>query len=170
MVSRKKPFDIVDATKELKAGTWSFFLDLKSWKAFRDTYGLTWHSVPFTPANKTKVPKVRGIYVFSVELGNHNLPPHGYVMYAGVSGLKGKSHLYTRYGQYLNEHKRRKARPSVVLMLQNWKEGLTFSYAQITDRRVSLKKLETLFLNAVQPPINLMDFSAEITKVRKVRF
>lgn len=163
-------FDLVSAAKQHKAELWDFYLNLPSWKQFQLSHPLKWESVPFSEPNKALVPKVRGLYVFSMTLPDHNLPPHGYMMYAGISGHTGKSHLRIRYGQYLKEPKSSRARPSVSMLMANWKDALTFNFASVPDETVNLKTIETAFLDAVRPPMNQQDFSASVSKAKRAAF
>jgi hypothetical protein len=55
-------------------------------------------------------------------------------------------------------------------MLKNWSEDLYFHYVELPDRRVDLARIERALLNAIIPPINKRDISAEITAVRAATF
>jgi|TARA_R100000455_G_C6269889_1_gene125583 hypothetical protein len=164
-----KLHDLVKKTKAHKADEYSFFLDLQSWRKFNTRYKLKWEKMQFLPTNQKHIPKERGVYAFSVALASSNLPDHGYIMYVGITGLTEKSGLFSRFGQYIREA-RGSGRPRVVYMLQNWSGTLVFNFARVTDKRVSLQKLESALLDSLRPPINILDFSADITAVRKATF
>lgn len=170
MATAMKPHDLVRATKQFKGNLYGLSLDMESWRAFKNAHPLTWSKTPFHQANKAHVPKERGIYVFSLEVTDCNLPDHSYILYVGIAGLKPDANLHKRFGQYLLEPKKKKGRPKVIFMLENWKDSLVFNFAHVQDKRVSLKKLEQAFLDAVLPPINVTDFSGEIVRIRKAAF
>ena len=162
--------DIVNFTKKYKGDLYEFFLDLKRWRKFKTRHNLTWQKLSFGEATRAFVPKERGIYAFTVELAPSKLPMHGYILYMGITGDTSGANLYKRYAQYLRQMKNKDGRPRVSMFLENWADDLFFNFVPLPNPRVDLAKLERDFLNAVIPPINIKDFSAEITAVRAAAF
>lgn len=164
------PYDIVDFTDKYKSQFFEFYLDPDGWRKFSARYGMTWNKIRFNAGNKKLIPKIRGIYTFTVEHTPSKFPSHGYVLYAGISGDTSKANLQLRYDQYLQYQKTGKGRPAVVYMLRKWPEDLFFSYCALPDRRISLASLETRFLGSLNPPINKKDFPGKISQARKAKF
>jgi len=165
-----KSFDLVNATKRYKGELHEFFLDFSGWRKFKSKHRLDWQKLQFTRANKRIVPPVRGIYAFTIELTPSKLPTHGYILYIGLAGDASASNLKVRYGQYLQDQEKDKGRPKVLFMLKNWAGDLQFNFVPLPDTKVDLAKLESGLLNAIRPPINILDFSSQITAVRKAAF
>jgi hypothetical protein len=152
---------------KLKIFEKSFTLSPQQLRKFVTTAKVDWKKVKFTQGNNRFIPPARGIYAFVVEHNISQLPPHGYVMYVGITGDTGSSHnLRRRYGNYLRDRRVDK-RPGVHYMLNNWAPSLYFHYAVIADKRYSLSRLETEMADALIPPFNTQDFSAEIRKAKK---
>lgn len=152
---------------KLKVFEKTFTLSPQQLRKFATTAKLDWKKVKFTPGNNRFIPPDRGIYAFVVEHNLSQLPPHGYVMYVGITGDTGSRHnLRRRYGNYLRD-KRINKRAGVHYMLTNWASSLYFHYAVVSDKRYSLSRLETEMTDALIPPYNRQDFSAEIRKAKK---
>lgn len=165
-----KHHDLVDFTKKYKGDLYSFYLDLKSWRQFKTRHNLTWQKLRFGAVGHASVPKERGIYAFTVELAPSKLPLHGYILYVGITGDTSAANLYKRYAQYLRQLKNKDGRPRVFTLLENWTDDLFFNFVPLPNTKVNLAKLEKDLINAVMPPINIKDFSAEITAVRTAAF
>ncbi|OZI16213.1 hypothetical protein CAL19_16060 [Bordetella genomosp. 7] len=157
-------------TKKYKGDLYEFFLDLKRWRKFKTRHNLKWQKLRFGDASHASVPKERGIYAFTVELAPSKLPMHGYILYMGITGDTSSANLYKRYAQYLRQMKNKVGRPRVSMFLENWSDDLFFNFVPLPNPKVDLRKLEDAFLDAVIPPINIKDFSAEITAVRRAAF
>jgi len=165
--SVKHTFDLVEATRRFKAEVESVFMDFTSWKTFKTTYGLAWKRVKFEKANTASVPDARGIYIFTLQVDENELPIHGYIWYMGIAGHDSKHTLRKRYGNYLSDQKAPGwKRPKVRYMLQKWKGDLYFNFVEL-DPGVNLKTIESAFLNAIIPPANLADIDATISMPRK---
>lgn len=158
--------DLVKSTDELIAFGRQFVISPKQLKKFSTLASLVWKKVEFTSANKASIPKSRGVYAFVVEHNDHGLPPHGYVMYVGISGDTSKRTLQVRYGDYLQD-KIRDKRANIHYLLNKWDECLFFHYAEVKDRRVKLSKIEKDMSDALLPPFSKKDFSAKIRKIKK---
>ena len=88
-------------------------------------------------------------------------------MYIGEVGQAAKKRtLRLRYGDYLREQKTKK-RAGVHFMLTCWKSCLDFCYAEVPDKRISLKKLEKSLNDAMFPPYSTKDFTANIRDAKK---
>lgn len=152
--------------KELKRYGVQFTISPKQLRKFSASATLNWNKVKFTQKNNHLIPANRGIYAFVVEHNGSNLPYHGYIMYIGISGDSGNSNLRNRYRNYLDEMKKKK-RSSIYYMLNNWGPCLFFHYAEVSDKRVSLHKLEMSMSDALIPPYSTNDFSAEIREGKR---
>jgi hypothetical protein len=165
-----KHHDLVDFTKKYKGNLHEFFLDMKSWKKFKTRFRLDWQKARFEQANLAVIPKERGIYAFTIELASAKLPPHGYILYVGITGDDSDANLYKRYSQYLLNLKNEDGRPAVVYMMKNWSGDLFFNFVPLPNKSVNLEKIESAFINSVMPPINKRDFSAEIRAAKAATF
>lgn len=161
--------DFARSVRELKSHKLEFCLRPASWRSFRVPPVLRWKEVKFEPASRTLIPQSRGVYAFIAQPEGPGLPPHGYLMYVGITGDATSRTLRTRYGDYLVEQKVLK-RANIHFMLKNWAGHLRFSFAPVLDRRYSLRSLEKKLCDALIPPFNSNDFSAELRpKVRAMR-
>jgi hypothetical protein len=161
--------DIVDSTKRYKAELHGFFMDTKSWHGFKTRYTLRWNKVRFGGGDP--IPRQPGIYAFTVEVSPSKLPTHGYILYIGITGDgDSKATLKSRYQQYVREQADDDGRPRVRFMLNNWDGDLWFNFATFRTRSVDLGRLERDMLNAVQPPVNQSDFTAEFAVPRRAAF
>jgi len=150
----------------LKVYSENFTLSPKQLRGFGTTAKLEWKKVKFTAGNRSSVPADRGIYAFVVEDNRSQLPPHGYVMYVGITGDTGGHNLRKRYGDYLRDKVDEK-RVGINFMLNNWGPSLYFHYAVLSDKRYRLAILEAQMNDALIPPYSFKDFSAEIRKAKK---
>jgi hypothetical protein len=129
------------------------------------THPLSWKFVRFEDANKDSVPDERGVYAFVVKHDNGYFPPHGYIMYIGITGAGGSSRtLRARYGDYMRERVRNK-RPAVHMMLNAYKDDLLFFFVPLADEDLNLEEIEKALNDALVPPVSKMDFSAEMRAV-----
>lgn len=161
------PKDLIRRVNEdFKPYQQNFFLIPKQLGGFSSRTSLDWQKVKFDASNRAAVPEGRGIYAFVVEHNDSELPPHGYVMYVGISGDRSEHNLRKRYGDYLREKKIQK-RVRVHYMLNNWSGCLFFHYAVVSDKRVNLHKLEKGVSDALMPPFSTNDFSAKVRQSRR---
>ncbi len=166
-----KHHDLVNLTKKFKGDSHEFFLNLNRWRRFNSVHALAWSKEKFNKSSKGKIPQERGLYIFTVELSTGLLPPHGYIMYAGITGdTSDNRDLRVRYGDYLRQLDKEDGRPAVYYMLKNWSKDLFFNYVALPDKKVDLAALEQSLLQAVIPPVNIRDLGAEVTAVKKAKF
>jgi hypothetical protein len=165
-----KHHDLVNFTKKYKAGLHSFFLDMNSWKKFKTKFKLDWKKTRFDPSGRVAVPQERGIYAFTLELTQTKLPPHGYILYVGITGDNSNATLRGRYGQYLLNLQNEDGRPAVFYMMRNFKDHLFFNFAALPNSTADLAKIEKAFINAVMPPVNKRDFEARIGAAKAAAF
>lgn len=170
MVKPGRFVDLVDNTERYKARLYKFFLDFGKWREFKSPVPLPWQKLPFDIASKTKVPKERGLYVFTLEAPDCPLPQHGYIMYVGHTGNTSAATLRSRFGQYLDDLRRQSGRSRVYYMLERFKGDIFFSFVSISDRAVDLKKIEVSLINSVAPPVNTGDFNIIMSNVRRSLF
>ena len=157
------PLDFIQETDELKTFAIRFVLSPHQWAAFDCPTGLAWRRVKFDRLNPDDVPPVRGIYAFVVEHPDSQFPPHGYVMYIGITRSDGGGTLRKRFSNYIGE-KRGLKRPKLHYMLNKWSSQLYFHYAEMADTGCDILDLERRFCDALLPPFNQNDFSAKIRK------
>ncbi|RWP51058.1 hypothetical protein [Mesorhizobium sp.] len=162
--------DLVSQTKWFKGELQHFFLDLRRWRKFRTRYKLDWQRERFAEASGPKIPDERGIYVFTAELSPGKLPPHGYILYMGITGDISNATLKSRYAQYIRQHKTMNGRPAITYMLANWEEDLFFNFVPLPNKSIDLSHLEKAFLSAVVPPMNKRDIEATITNAKAAAF
>ncbi len=165
-----KHHDLVNFTKKYKSNLHSFFLDMASWKRFKTKFKLVWDKTRFDVAGRAKVPQERGIYAFTVELVPTKLPPHGYILYVGITGDDSNANLQKRYNQYLRNLQNEDGRPAVYYMMKNFKNHLFFNFVALPDKAVDLGKMETAFINSVMPPVNKRDLDASIGAAKAAAF
>jgi hypothetical protein len=130
---------------------------------------LTWDRVPFDSAHQKHVAKQRGVYAFIIRSNFADLPPHGYVMYIGITGITSKTRtLDVRYGEYLKHQKvvKSKKRTGINHMLRIWRDCLHFFYAPLAPG-IDLKQLEIALNDCLIPPFVQNDFSATIKDAKK---
>lgn len=165
------PHDFQSNLGKLQGFQQRFVLNPQSWTSFAPTPPLDWRSVRFMPGSVNQVPEERGIYAFVIQFQDHSvlplaLPPHGYVMYGGITGHVGPSRtLRARFSDYLREQKRGK-RVLISRMLTNWADHLFFHYS-VVGAQVELDKLEHALNDAMMPPAVSNDFSAEVRPLAK---
>lgn len=161
-----KCLDPVATVKEMKASLYSLNLNAARWRKFKSPLALDWKQVQFGKQNAHLVPKTRGVYAFSMVVGDHNLPPHGYVLYVGITGDASQATLKSRFAQYTTALNRTKCRPRVRYMLTEWEGSLVFNYVEVPDAKVGLRPIEVSLLDALLPIVNSRDFSASIQQGR----
>lgn len=169
-VAKGKLNDLIADTDRYKASLYQFYLDLEAWRCFKSKFPLSWNKVKFNSSARTIIPKERGIYAFTLSWDTSDLPNHGYILYLGITGDDSTANLHSRFGQYLSELRRADKRPRVYYMLEKWKDDLFFNFVPIPDKRMSLKKIETEFLSAIQPPINIRDMTISVSNARRAAF
>lgn len=166
------PIDFDSNLDQLKKFQQNVLLMPARWRNFTPAAPLAWDSVKFTSANREDVPKQRRIYAFVVQFQDHGvlpiaLPPHGYVMYGGVTGeVASDRTLFDRYGDYLRDQRRPK-RFSIWSMLNKWKDDIYFHFAPV-DAAFDLGAAETALNDAIIPPYVTQDFSAEVRQLVRV--
>jgi hypothetical protein len=157
---------VTDVDK-VKVDVQHFVLSPRLWKAFPGNGALNWHQVDFKKSQRKKVPPQRGVYCFIVTPSTKpTLPPIGFPTYVGETGDTSTQNLRMRFGQYLREAVSN-GRGTVMYMLNKWNGHLRFYYAVVTDKRRSLRKIESHLNDAIAPPYSQQDFSATLR--RKVR-
>ena len=162
--------DLVRHVDDIKADKQTFLLSPKRWRTSKVQIPLAWTTLKFEEANRQHVPAIRGVYAFTVQHVNGHFPPHGYIMYIGITGDVSKTRtLFDRYSDYLRERKRQK-RFKIAYMLDKYADDLYFSYATITDPTFDLGKLELDLNDAVIPPVVVKDFTAEIREIVRAIF
>ena len=163
--------DPIKAGKLYKANQTAFFMDTKKWRSFRTKYKLEWDVVPFQADKKGSVPTEPGLYAFVVSCDHPKLPMHAYILYVGQSGHGDSNHnLRKRFADYLRYQARGSSRPAVDRMLMEFSSDLKFYFAALPSAKSTLEDIETKLLSAIIPPVNQVDFEAEVTVARKAAF
>lgn len=143
-----------------------FLVSCQQWRTFTAPFPLAWQRLRFSNANKVNIPREPGIYAFTVEYADAGLPSHGFIMYFGITGIRAGRNLRSRYGEYLREKTKGK-RLSVQMMLVEYEADLFFHYVPLNVTPDELKSLETKLIDAVMPPVNEGDYSAEMKRKRR---
>lgn len=146
----------------MRAESHAFLLSPQQWRTFNPAITLNWQRIRFNTANRASVPKEPGVYAFTVEYQGAGLPQHGFIMYFGITGRN----LFIRFGEYLRE-KSRGRRLSVQMMLNEFEDDLFFHFVPLNLNVAQLKALETSLIDAIMPPINEGDYSAEMKRKRR---
>lgn len=141
-----------------------FTLVPAQWRQYTNAAPLSWTQVKFTDAGLSTIPTLPGIYAFVIRHANILFPPHGYIMYIGITDRT----LRKRYREYLNEQARCK-RPHIHRLLTRFVDDVEFYYSA-QDATVDLEALETDLLGAILPPLNKKDFPVHIQKARAAQW
>jgi hypothetical protein len=152
--------DFVRRVDEIATDMRRFYISPARWRTSRVSFPLVWSRVRFSAANRKNVPAKKGVYAFIVRHRNNHYPPHGYIMYIGITHRT----LRTRYGDYLQEKVRDK-RPRVHYMLNKYEDDLYFYFVAFDGDAVDLAKLEVDLNDSILPPIVVKDFTAEIRQL-----
>ena len=156
---------IMDSHDRMKISTEEFQLNTFQWEGITKIHcptDLTWDSLAFRAEEAPNIPLTRGVYAFVVRPGEHPIPPHQYLMYIGIS----RRTLRARFREYFKEKARMK-RPKFYKYLTRYEDYLYFYFAPVKDESFDLRHLERALNDALLPPMNQMDFSADIRQARK---
>ena len=125
---------------------------------------LEWTSIPFgSQSEEHKLPTdKRGVYAFVITDRRVFLPPHGYIMYIGISGRDSERSLLERYGDYFKQSEI-KRRPCIRNMILQWHPLLRFHFAPVGDdvSPAELKAIEQRLITAFLPPCCKEEIEAE---------
>lgn len=156
------PDDQIDRVQNLLQYQKSFSLAPHYYhKYINDLPDLEWHSCSFYDPNKV-IPEQKGIYAFSIQFDNGNLPNNSYVMYIGKGGEIGNnSSIKARYDSYVAYEEERQHNLKFSIFFKMWRHHITYSYAVLPDD-VSPGEVEKRLNNILQPPLSKNDYSAEV--------
>lgn len=127
---------------------------------------LNWISCDFYNPSAV-IPEERGIYAFSIQFNNENLPNNSYVMYIGKGGEIGNtSHIKKRYDSYVAYSNGTQENPKFTAFFDMWRHHITYSYA-VLPNNISPGEVEKKLNNILQPPLSYMDYSAEVRLDRR---
>ena len=136
----------------------------------RPTYAvsqLTWHEIRFDDRSSlaTIPDDKRGVYAFSIKTPCASLPPHGYILYVGIAGLRSNRSLRARYNDYLKTSHVIK-RPRIARMISTWYSVLSFLFAPVPDEvsPTDLEALEEQLLSALIPPCSDRGMDADLSQ------
>ncbi|MCO6415206.1 hypothetical protein JYK14_03320 [Siccirubricoccus sp. KC 17139] len=149
--------DFVQKVDQIAVDRRDFYVSPSRWNTSRVSVSLNWMSIQFSAANQASVPRAPGVYSFVVRRENGHFPPHGFIMYVGITTRT----LRKRYGEYLDEMRRGK-RPRVYYMLNKYPDDLYFNYVSLQPETADLEQLELDLNDAILPPVVTKDFTAEI--------
>ena len=151
----------VQAVQELKGFGLQFYLSPKQMEKFESHWRLEWKTIPMERAQRSNIPRRRGVYAFSVRFRRDEIPPHRYTFYIGQAGHGSKNTLRQRFVSYFKDR-----RPLLRYYFDTYENNVDFSYSTVSDR-TNLKLLEEALCDAVIPPAVQNDFSADMTSVVK---
>ena len=130
----------------------------EAWKKVPPGYQFQWQKIRFNAANKTAVPRDRGIYAFAVSVENGFIPSHGYIVYIGITGARKPRSLQMRYDDYLRDQRLGSKRPRIKQMFDLWEGHLDFWFAPCPDHSLDLEALEREINTMIIPPFVEKDF------------
>jgi hypothetical protein len=141
--------DLIDAHGAAKSHRINALMMPTFWTAYSSPNVLAWQQVKFgVPANNLPDDKI-GVYCFVIEPNIAQIPRCGLVVYIG----RARNSFRTRYENYLKEKDDSAGRPKVVVMLNLWKDHLTYYYAELpTPDECSAE--ESRLLTAFVPEFN----------------
>lgn len=157
--------DFVQEVDLLKQSKHSFYLNRDGWEKVKLPTELKWERLEFNEENASSVPKNPGVYAFLVSPKLDVFPPFSFIMYIGISGWKegSSSTLRERYKNYIREEVNL-IRPKIHYALQRYKGLFYFYYAPVDSSKYKLKEIEAALNDAIIPPCNDNDYSAEMRK------
>lgn len=155
--------DFVKHVDELKSSKHNFFINAADWNKISLPVKLNWKKAKFKKSNASSIPKNSGVYAFLISPENDSLPPFAFLMYIGITGYKADSPstLRDRYMNYIKEEVDL-IRPNVHYTLNKYKDNIYFYYAAVDRDTYPLKDIETSLNDALIPPCNINDYSAEM--------
>jgi hypothetical protein len=132
------------------------------WQRFAKAHKLKWRSIKFASGNRWKVPDEPGIYCFVIRHSFRSLPPAGYPLYAGVTGIRDPSDrtLRKRFGEYVREKDDPNGRGTVKKFLTVFEGEVSFYFAPWHVKPKKLLDTEKLLNDALMPPYSSRDFTA----------
>jgi hypothetical protein len=141
--------DLVAVNVEAKGHRISPLLFPTFWTEYTSPNALTWQVVKFgTPAGNLPNDKI-GVYCFVIEPKVAGIPCGGLIVYVG----RARNSFRTRYREYVGEQKNATKRPKVVMMLNLWKDHLSYYYAELPNPAECSAEEERL-LTALVPIFN----------------
>lgn len=164
---------VYDITNDFRYYEETFALVPERLNSFEKPLDLEWQCVKFREENKSLVSPKKGVYAFVIKGGSDGLPPHGYILYVGISRKRKRSiYLRTRYGEYIKEQQRiengkEAERSQIGDMLFRWRHAMYFYYCAIDSDDVDLEDLERKLNDALVPPISTQDFTASVRKAKR---
>ncbi|UPR57314.1 hypothetical protein ITG10_02905 [Vibrio sp. ED004] len=130
-----------------------------------DLPNLEWNTIKFN-TETPNLPDQQGVYAFSINVDNGNLPSNSYILYIGKAGdITSKNTIKKRYRDYVREA-RVQSRPKIHRMLNLWSEHLTYHYAEVPNG-VSTGDIEKQLTTIFIPPYNTNDFVVEVRDLLK---
>ena len=153
-------YDLIPSVDDLRLAKQEFMLSPQQWRTL-DIPSLDWEFVRFSKENKETIPQKKGIYCFIIRHDHAALPMHGYIAYVGLTGKSEQRNLRVRYSEYLRDQVRPK-RIHIHQMLNRWSDDLYFYFSVVENNDIGLTTIETALLDALIPPFNEKDFSAEL--------
>lgn len=156
------------AVTHLKKYEQEFILSPRHFKAGISLSVLRWSTVRFGATQVKNVDSKPGLYAFSIVAKKVGLPPHGYILYIGQTGIRNgvARTLRVRAGEYLRNKASRK-RPNVLYFLNKWWGHLDFHFVAVDPKTADLNKLEQALNDALMPPYSINDFSPEVKQFKK---
>jgi hypothetical protein len=136
----------------------------EKWISFCTKYKLNWKSIEFKDINKPLLPANPGMYCFILAPHNPELPPVAYPLYAGITSRT----LRERFGEYVQDKNATKPkRKHVAYFLRVFDPYLDFYYTEVAAPKKTLEAIEKELNDALVPPINKNDFTAEYKSILK---
>ena len=157
--------NLVTLVDRIKADSEEFWLSPTQWRKSTVPQMLIWKSVRFSKTKASSVPVSRGVYSFVIACCTKGLPQHGYLVYVGETGNTSKETLRSRFLSYFSEMKDQSR--SVHYVLRKYQQYLYFQFCEVHDKRRNLRKVEESLCDALIPPYNVRDFSADMRAAKR---
>lgn len=156
------PYDIDFVERaDLKFHIKRFFLRPENWTdpANQISFPLIWKSEKFIDVNQALIPRLKGVYAFTVNPEYIGLCETKYLFYIG----KTNRTLKKRFGEYVDEgNGKGKPRFKVFEMLKQYSGHLYFNYATIATT-AQVNEAEDKLINTFVPNVNVV---IEIAKIK----
>lgn len=121
---------------------------------------LDWRQIKYTDHAGHDFPDHQGVYMFTVNLINANLPTTSYVMYVGKAGDIGSQNtIRRRFRDYVNESGYRN-RIRIRRLIKYFSAHLIYHYAVVPEGN-STSDIESMLCDIFTPPCCQSDFSPE---------
>ena len=141
-------YDLITEENVAKAHVHRFSLWPRKWDEFDEgIQAFSWRIEKLHIDARDNIPTSSGVYTLLIQPGIANHIACSYLMYVGQTNS-----LRRRFGEYLNEVKRRRGRPLINRLINMYFDYSWFCYTEV--EMTNLGKVENALLEAYLPPKN----------------